>query len=233
MSDINLSEKRKKALEKLRENIGKSELKFESLSQAVKENIGLFANIKEDEEIIEFANDLDFDEDEDNSEISEEEIIINLAKSPNIGKAKQKIEDKQAKLRESSQRLKETRAKIREIRKQHQQQPKLSDLQQQEKNEKTENISEEEIHHINRHQLKEDLLTVDFWQQASQWLSSISTDIHLNSSPPEEVELLYKQAKHRYKALQLMLEDTQRELDAFEVYFRNLESLKQGKNKKD
>ncbi|GEM_PF-4842324 len=207
-----LQEKRQKALEKLQSNRGKKRTVTPPTINKKTEGLYLFTN--NNQEITEITDDL--------NSISQE-IDINELKPdslPKIAKASVTVKKRQEKMTEAIKRLKETRQKIKKNRKEKQQKQEVQDK-----------FSEDQNLEVNRHQLKQDILTADFWQQASQWLSGINTDIYLSSTPKEEIELLYKQAKHRYKALKLMLEDTEKELDAFEAYFRNLDSLSDQKNK--
>lgn len=214
-----LIEKRKQALQKLQSNRGKKRSKIESNSKTKTDGTNLLAQdfIKQNHEQTQKLENSDLDS--QNTDIQE----IKPVNLPKIAQASAKVQDKQERTTQAVRRLQENRQKIKEIR-------KLKQQEQTSSSGENKTIFEQN-NQQSRHQLKQDLLTADFWQQASQWLSSINTDIHLSSTPTEEIELLYKQAKHRYQALKLMLEDTEKELDAFEAYFRNLDSLTNSQNK--
>lgn len=215
----NLIEKRKNALAKLQGNRGKDRLVTENRQAVKAEGINLL--VKEYREHSPSAKEKK--ENLDSSLAQGEIQDVQLENLPKIAKATGKIKKKKEQTTEAVERVKETRQKLKKIREAKQQQQDESELE-------TKNIQDQVRQPVNRHQLKQDLLNADFWQQASQWLSGINTDIHLSSTPPEEIELLHKQAKHRYKALKLMLDDTQKELDAFEAYFRNIQSFSTAKN---
>jgi hypothetical protein len=72
-----------------------------------------------------------------------------------------------------------------------------------------------------RQQLLTSLLSTDFLQNTTQWLSSAPTDPEISSSSPEEIEALHKRSKYRLKVLTVLMDTAQRELEAIELYRRN------------
>jgi hypothetical protein len=78
-----------------------------------------------------------------------------------------------------------------------------------------------QLSQVERQQLLGDLLSTDFLQNTTQWLSSAPVDPELTSSSPQEIEAIHKQVLYRHRVLKVMLDATQQELDGIELYLRN------------
>lgn len=114
--------------------------------------------------------------------------------------------------------------KILQARRARQKQVLLADLASEESEIAESEISDSaslKISGMERQQLLSSILSTDFLQNATQWLSSAPTDPELTSSSLEEIEALYKQSKYRYKVLSVLMDASQKELEAIELYMRN------------
>lgn len=76
-----------------------------------------------------------------------------------------------------------------------------------------------------KQQFLEDTLSTNFFQDAIHWLTRVDTELDFSSTPLEEIEELYQKVKYRHKVLQMMLNDTQKELDHIQLHIQNLKSL--------
>lgn len=97
--------------------------------------------------------------------------------------------------------------------------------QQQAKEEEEEELTFESTQVSKRQQLINDALATDFFRNTMQWLGSMDSDPEFSSTSVEEMEELKQQAQYRYKALKVMLEETQRELDFIELQIQNRQSF--------
>ncbi len=97
--------------------------------------------------------------------------------------------------------------------------------QKQAKEEEEEELTFESTQVSKRQQLINDALATDFFRNTMQWLGSMDSDPEFSSTSVEEMEELKQQAQYRYKALKVMLEETQRELDFIELQIQNRQSF--------
>jgi hypothetical protein len=204
-----LDEKRTKALQRLRGNRGKERSSSENRQKAKGDSATLLLKeyrdgYRQEKKQLQEAE-----------EIEILEAVQDPEQLPRLMKAADRLQEKEDTSAEALQRLKDVRQRIKQAR-----QAKQAQLNQLEAKELT-NPSAPPLKH---QQLLQDALSADFFKSASQWLGNIRSDPHLSSTPLEEIELLYDQAKYRYKVLKLLLDDTQKELDSFEAYLRMAKS---------
>lgn len=77
-----------------------------------------------------------------------------------------------------------------------------------------------------RQQLISELLSADFLQNTQLWLTKIEDGSELSSTSLEELEEYRRQVIYRMKVLNVMLENTQSELDKLDVQIRAIKSEK-------
>ncbi|MEM9005198.1 MAG: hypothetical protein AAGE59_16960 [Cyanobacteria bacterium P01_F01_bin.86] len=211
-----MNEKRQKALEKLRANRGKErvasktrqEIKADSVNALIRGYHDAYRSHKEP------FQELTGLQATATSETAEKIAPEDL---PEVAKAARSLQRKESEAAAAIERLKDARQRLKQVRKVKQTEPIAP-------TDETAGDVAATVELPKRQQVRQDLLTADFFKSASQWLNTVSADPRLSSSSVEEVETLYKEAKYRYKVLKIMLEDTQRELDSFEVYLRMAKS---------
>lgn len=210
-----MDEKRQRALERLRANRGKErtvsnstpDVKADSVKVLIKGFREGYRSYKDELAATEPSEEVQVSSPEDaDSEVTPESL-------PRVAKAVQRLQEKEQNTVAAIARLKEARQRLKQIRKERQDRQATSVAGEAEP-------SSAETEPPKRQQIRQDLLTADFFKGASEWLNTIGTDPRLSSSSIEEVEALYKEAQYRQRVLKIMLEDTQRELDSFEVYLR-------------
>ncbi len=130
-----------------------------------------------------------------------------------ISKVKERVEKQDQEILAAMERIKAA-LKARRNRK-----------QQQDQEEEEEELTFESTQVSKRQQLINDALATDFFQNTMQWLGSMDSDPEFSSTSVEEMEELKQQAQYRYKALKVMLEETQRELDFIELQIQNRQSF--------
>lgn len=215
--DTKIDEKRQKALERLRANRGKTRVANKTKQEAKADQVNIL--IKDYRDIYRSHK----DQLTKTENLQETETQVDPEQLPKIAKVARRLQEKEEKTSEAVERLKEARKRLKQVRK-----AKQIELTTP-KTEAEEHLPPQ-VQLPKRQQLRQDILTADFFKSASQWLSSINAEPRLSSSSIEEVEFLYKEAKYRYKALKIMLEDTQRELDSFEVYLRMAKSTSESES---
>ena len=224
--DTKIDEKRQRALERLRANRGKARVANKTRQEAKADEVksllkGYRDSYRSHKEQLEEPE----NQQKDQPQVDPEKL--DPQSLPKIAKASQRLQEKQEKTSEAVERLKESRKRFKKARKAKQAESVTNkigaELITPEMEEAEEDIPSQ-VKLPKRQQLRHDLLSADFFKSASQWLSSINVEPRLSSSSIEEVEFLYKEAKLRYKVLKIMLDDTQKELDSFEVYLRMAKS---------
>lgn len=212
-----LEQKRQKALERLRANRGKQRAAAETRQQAKADAVKVLLKDYRDA----------YRQQKVQIQASEESQTVQTPTEPEqlprLLKASEKVKEKEQKTAEAAERLKEARQRFKQAKQARQAGGEGGRETEEQEPADTPTPT------VKRSQLRHDLLSADFFQTASKWLSSMKSGPHLSSTPVEEVEFLYKQAKLRYKALKIMLEDTQRELDGFEAYLRVAKSVEESK----
>ena len=233
--DTRRDEKRQKALERLRANRGKARVANKTKQEAKADEVKIL--IKDYRDSYRSHKDqLQEPENQQRDQPQTDTEKLDPQSLPKIAKASKWLQEKQEKTSEAIERLKESRKRFKEIRKAKKAEsvtPKIeaepamlkmgAELITPEMEEAEEDIPSQ-VKLPKRQQLRHDLLSADFFKSASKWLSSINVEPRPSSSSIEEVEFLYKEAKLRYKVLKIMLDDTQKELDSFEVYLRMAKS---------
>lgn len=208
-----LEEKRQKALQKLRANRGKDRPPGESRQKAKADGVKVL--LKDFRDTYRAKRDLL----QDPELVEKTKVEVEDPQQlPRISKSLKRLEEKEEKTAEAVQRLKEARQRFKATK----------ESQKQQEQQSAEEVRDSEVSEEapgKRQKLRQDLLSADFFKTASKWLGSVRTDPELTSTPVEEVEFLHKQALYRYKVLKIMLEDTQREIDALESYLKIANSV--------
>jgi hypothetical protein len=210
----NLEEKRQKALQKLRSNRGKDRPPGESRQKAKADGVKVL--LKDFRDTYRAKRDLL----QDPELVEKTKVEVEDPQQlPRISKALKRLQEKDEKTTEAAQRLKEARQRFKATKEQYKQEEQKSPTEIREESEVTDEAP------AKRQKLRQDLLSADFFKTASKWLGSVRTDPELTSTPVEEVEFLHKQAVYRHKVLKIMLDDTQREIDALESYLKIANSV--------
>jgi hypothetical protein len=214
-----LDKKRQKALDRLRNNRGKERSGGENRQKGKGDTATLLLKEYRDSYRQEKK------QIQESEGVETPEIVQDPEQLPRLQKASDRLKEKEEQSSEAVQRLKDMRQRLKQAKQARQ--AKLQSLETEDLQEEVARESTSELpagKPVKRQQLRQDVLSADFFKSASQWLGTIRSEPHLSSTSLEEIESLYDQAKYRYKVLKILLEDTQRELDGFEAYLRMAQS---------
>lgn len=196
-------QKRQQILQRLRENRGKLRSIASGYCVTQTESFPILLKSNTDNEHLEAEKQL-----VEILEMSEETKPSLLGST-----VQQKLDKHEQEVLAATQRLKEA-LQARRKRKQEQQVELESPL--------------DTTHASKRQQLINDALATDFFRNTMQWLGNMDTEPEFSSSSLEEIEALQKQAQYRHKVLQVLLEETQTELDFLRSHIENLKAIQAG-----
>ena len=201
-----LNEKRQQALQRLRENRGKERSHDSTPHQSRVESVQLLINNYPTEEQLK-------------EKLSVNEVIPALGEFEQLSrfaKVQEQVYEQEAAALEAIERLK-TLLKV-----------KNKSVSKTYLSTKTEaNPDSSNSIYQNKHQLLQDALSTNFFQDTMHWLTSTNTPPNFSSTPIEEIETVYQQVRYRQQVLQTLLDETQKELSQIQLHLQNLKHCTQ------